>query len=506
MFKSSLRILLIAVLIGNYMARAQYEVVGNLITNFDDYGYGAVSDISDDGNRIIVSSVDAGSLIGGVKVFEFNTQTNKWEQLGQNLKGTQSFETFGSTVSISGDGGTIAIGSNYRGGAVFTYRLHNGSWTLIRSGILQNGENFWSFGDRVILNTDGSKLIVSGILTEKDERNHSAVMLFKLDKANDTWNQIGDMLEGDVGYLGADIAANTDFNRIVVGDGEGNVKVYDISADDRGDIWTQRGNTISYKFNNYIYSRYGTQLAITDDGNYIVIGEPADLASLAGDDETTLPGYVQAYKFNGKNWVTDGSKLTYGKGLNNDNFGRSIALDPKGKRLIVAKPKTAGDGLSNATFYIYNYNGNDWIISEDMLTINLRDTKHGVSVNMTPDKSRIVVSGEGGVVGIYQEPKESILGLDNRLNNSDTPTTLYPNPVNNGFTIALDDTAYKGLENRQCVVEIIDNLGRAVLTKNNISMGNSYYIPTEHLHAGIYFVQIKDIKGSQVYVKRIAKR
>jgi len=504
MFENRVIILLIALLIGNYMAIAQYEIVGDLVTNFDNYGYGAVSDISDDGNRIIVSSINTGVQIGGVKVFEFNTQTNKWEQLGQKLGGMKSLEYFGDNVSISGDGDTIAIRSSNLsgGGGVFIYRFHKGSWTLIGSGI--HWKNWGSVGAKVILNTDGSKLIVSGTPVEKKDKSYRGVMLFELDKANDTWNQIGDILKGEEpgGEFGIGIAMNTDFNRMVVGDALGNVKIYDISTDKRGDIWKQRGNTISSE--NYTKSYYGPQLAITDDGNYIVLGEPATPSEFGG--RTVNPGYVQAYKFNGKKWESDGSKLIHGKGLNNDYFGRSIALDPKGERLIVGKPKNSRDGLSNSEFYVYDYNGNDWIVSEDVLKVNLNDKGYTVNVNMTPDKSRIVVSGDGGVVGVYQEPKASILGLDNRLNNSDTPITLYPNPVKSGFTISLSNSVSRGLENKECVLDIVDNVGRTVITKSNINVGSSLYVPTEHLHSGVYFIRIKGSERSQVYVKRIVKR
>jgi len=499
MFKNYVRILLIGLFIGNYAVMAQYSIVGDLMTDFGDTGYCSSSDTSDDGNRVIVSSTNADLYLGGVKVFEYNTKNNQWEQLGQTISWNVILASFGYDVSISGDGNTIAIGVTGTGGRVFTYRLQNGTWTSIGSEIY--GKEGAQIGTKVILNTDGSKLIVGGTGMKKSYRSYGGVMLFQLDEGNNTWNQIGDTIMGDKidGFFGVEIAISSDFNSMVIGSLAGKVKVYDLSDED--DIWKQRGNTIASAHNeDYHKSWFGSRVAISDDGNYIVIGAPTN--SLGVDDfADTPPGYVQGYKFNGTDWLPYGSKLTTGQ--KGDCFGYSIALDPKGKRLVVGRPKSAWNDYNNPGVHIYDYDGNNWVYRY-MLTANADKSRFGTDVYITPDKSRIIVSGINNVLGVYQDSKE--LGLENRLDSSDTHITLYPNPVKSSCTITLSNSASRDLKNKECVLEIMDNVGRTVITKNNINIDSSLYVSTEHLHTGIYFVRIKDSEGSQVYVKRIVKR
>lgn len=62
----------------------------------------AVGSIRNDGRNGVNS--------GSARVFEFNESLNEWLQIGSDLDGLQPEESFGHTVSLSGDGSSVLVG------------------------------------------------------------------------------------------------------------------------------------------------------------------------------------------------------------------------------------------------------------------------------------------------------------------------------------------------------------------------------------------------------------
>ncbi|MFL0353000.1 HYR domain-containing protein [Xanthomarina sp. GH4-25] len=79
--------------------------------------FGTSASISADGNRTIVGARynDGGNGVdsGHARVFEFNSGTNAWEQLGSDIDGEATNDESGYAVSINSDGTLVAIGARY---------------------------------------------------------------------------------------------------------------------------------------------------------------------------------------------------------------------------------------------------------------------------------------------------------------------------------------------------------------------------------------------------------
>ena len=78
----------------------------------DSFGY-SVS-LSDDGKTIAIGAYGAngnGDNLGHVTVFRMSDSESEWTQLGEDIDGEKAFEHLGRSVSLSGDGKTVAIGS-----------------------------------------------------------------------------------------------------------------------------------------------------------------------------------------------------------------------------------------------------------------------------------------------------------------------------------------------------------------------------------------------------------
>jgi hypothetical protein len=81
-----------------------------------DY-FGSSVSLSDDGKTIAIGTPYADGIndfdLGHVRVYRMSDSESEWTQLGGDIDGEQAFEQSGYSVSLSGDGSTVAIGSPY---------------------------------------------------------------------------------------------------------------------------------------------------------------------------------------------------------------------------------------------------------------------------------------------------------------------------------------------------------------------------------------------------------
>ena len=71
-----------------------------------------------------------------MRVFQYNSATNGWQQLGQDLDGEAAWDPFGSSVALSGDGSIVAVGPLHNDG-------NGGSAGHVRVFEYNNGTNEW---------------------------------------------------------------------------------------------------------------------------------------------------------------------------------------------------------------------------------------------------------------------------------------------------------------------------------------------------------------------------
>ena len=131
-----------------------YVAVGGTVAVGSPAGVGIVQvDISDDGQTIIISRTERGTATtyvgngaGVVQVLRYSGTGTTWNQIGQNIIGEQVGDEFGYSLSISGDGTKIAIGTNRSDnkGYVKSYILKDGVWvsrgsTLRDSNMIHQG-------------------------------------------------------------------------------------------------------------------------------------------------------------------------------------------------------------------------------------------------------------------------------------------------------------------------------------------------------------------------------
>ena len=164
-------------------------------------GWGATAgwsiDLSPDGNTLAFGSPEfnpSNDQPGYVRVFSLNVSddnigTSMWEQIGQDIAGEANGDQFGSSVSLSNDGRTIAVGAGYNDGMngvdsghVRVYRMNDSQfdWSKIGGDIDGEGAYDYSGGLAVSLFADGRKVAIGSNLNDDNGADAGHVRVYVL--------------------------------------------------------------------------------------------------------------------------------------------------------------------------------------------------------------------------------------------------------------------------------------------------------------------------------------
>ena len=204
-----------------------------------DY-FGSNISISKDGNVLAVGAPGNTNPahVGKVKIFRNNNGT--WQQIGSDIdEGGLGGEIGGRSsgqhsISLSDDGSIVAIANYYsnangiNSGTVNVYKNQNNSWVKVGQSI--NGERAYDESGRSIsLSGDGNVLAIGSSKNSSDPNrvqtingphyNHGHVRIFKNNSGR--WEQIGSDIDTkykDVNEtVGYSVALSKDGNHVVIG-------------------------------------------------------------------------------------------------------------------------------------------------------------------------------------------------------------------------------------------------------------------------------------------------
>ena len=146
------------------------------------------------GNIVAVSAHENNN--GYVKIYKWNVNT--WIQMGSNIIGENNGDNFGWSLSLNSDGNRIAIGARYNGSNVghariFEYNEINNNWTQLGNDI--DGEDtFNDFGSSISLNGIGDIVSIGAIYNDGGGNESGHVRVFKWDGTS--WVQLGLDIDG----------------------------------------------------------------------------------------------------------------------------------------------------------------------------------------------------------------------------------------------------------------------------------------------------------------------
>ncbi|WP_206211967.1 FG-GAP repeat protein [Wenzhouxiangella sp. XN24] len=314
-----------------------YVKASNTGTNDE---FGAAIALSDDGSTLAVGAWDEDSNATGVNadegddsapesgaVYVYTRSGTSWSQQAYiKASNTGQDDEFGTSVALSGDGDTLAVGAvgesssdtgieSNQGddnapdsGAVYVFTRSGTSWSQQAYVKAANTDQDDEFGTAVALSDDGSTLAVGA--------------------------------RGEDGNTTGVNGNGSDNNA------PGSGAAYVFTRD--GTSWSQQAYIKAS--NTGQQDMFGRAVALSGDGETLAVGAVAEDSSATGidgngdDDNVFGSGAVYVYTRSGTSWSQQAYVKASNPGLN-DVFGHSLALSDNGNALVVG---ATGEG-SNAT-------------------------------------------------------------------------------------------------------------------------------------------------------------
>ncbi len=363
----------------------------------DKFGRGVA--LSDDGTKLAVGAEgdDTGHNDSGV-VYLFTVGGSTWgntaTQTGKIADTRGVFvsdgDAFGTAVALTGDGSRLVVGapsddSSYvDAGTTHVFSISGSTWGnkvdhihKVRDQLGFSLAKWEHFGYSVALNGDGTKMAVGAPLNGTGGTKRGAVYLFEVNDADGFGKSVhytaridnsnGVSLSDDDRF-GESVALTNDGNTLVVGaigDDTGGANygaVYVLSIS--GNVW---GSTVSQskKYHSTTQGEFGRSVAISGDGSKLAIGSPEDKTK-----NTDNRGVVRLYSLDNSHNFT--LAATYGHGDSvgggttlslgyKEDFGVSVALSGDGSKLAVgALGDTRNNGRKGKVYLFTVGTGASW--------------------------------------------------------------------------------------------------------------------------------------------------
>ena len=258
---------------------------------------GSAVAISLDGNIVAIGAPvnsDNGNSSGQVRVYQYSS--NAWTKIGADIDGESSNDNSGEAVAISSDGTVVAIGapqnSNGNGngsGQVRVYKNIGGTWTKLGADIDGEAEGDVS-GSSVAISSDGTTVAIGAPFNDGAGNSAGQVRVYKY--SNSSWTKIGADIDGNAAFDGSgrSVAISSDGTIVAVGapqssmfsSEKGFVKLYtNLSG-----TWTLIGQKIDGEASGD-YS--GCAVSLSADGTTVAIGAPWN------DDNGLSSGHVRIF-------------------------------------------------------------------------------------------------------------------------------------------------------------------------------------------------------------------
>ena len=162
--------------------------------------------LSNDGSIIAIGANENtgldGSYHGYTRIFKWNSGASSWDQLGADIDGAANYDYAGSSVALSEDGETIAIGtpgSDLPGsgaGHTSIYNWNGSSWSQIGTNITGEDEGDASgANETVAISNDGTIVAIGAKKNDETGNNAGHTRVFKWDGSS--WNQLGSDIDGE---------------------------------------------------------------------------------------------------------------------------------------------------------------------------------------------------------------------------------------------------------------------------------------------------------------------
>jgi hypothetical protein len=337
------------------------------------------------------------------------------------IYGESAFDLSGKSISLSKDGGIIAIGAHLndgngeRSGQVRVFHRTSGEWVQLGSDIDgeatddQSGISVSISGDGRIVaigaignNGNGSVSDNSSVCKDGYQLDSGQVRIFEYISGD--WVQIGMDIDGEAAddRSGISVSLSDDGTIVAIGaahnDGNGadsgQVRIFKYVNGD----WAQIGSDIDGEAKG---DGFGGAVSLSDDGTIVAVG------AAYHDGYGVDSGHVRMYGNMDDTWTQVGPDI-YGEAAG-DRFGTSLSLSGDGTIVAIGAAHNDGNGVDSGQTRIYKNKEDTWVQIGAAIEGEVAGHGFGHTVNLSNDGTMVsvgavndgndVVSGE---VRIYK--------------------------------------------------------------------------------------------------------
>lgn len=260
------------------------------------------------------------------------------------------------------------------------------------------------FGSSLALSSDGQFLVVGAEQNDGNGVNSGHVRI--LAKVGSSWTQRGGDIDGASSgdWSGTSVAISDDGNRVVIGSrysnagggASGHTRVFSYN----GSAWSQLGSEIN---GEAAFDYAGYAVAMSDDGSTIAIG--ATHNDGAGGSDC---GHARAYTYTGGSWAQKGGDIDGEAG--GDNSGWSVSLSSDGNTIAIGAYKNSANGTDAGHVRVFSFSGSSWTQKGGDIDGAMGD-RFGWDVDLSDSGNRIVIGAthntnsigfEAGLTQVYQ--------------------------------------------------------------------------------------------------------
>jgi len=373
---------------------------------------------------------------------------------------TGSGDSFGFSVSINSSGNTLAVGApdeENGSGAVYIFTRTGDTWIqeeLLKASNAGASTSIFSTGDQfghsVSLSGDGNTLAVGAIAEEStivgdptDNSSSGVGAAYIFTRTGATWTEEAYIKASNAGSsddFGTSIALSDDGDTLAVGapdedtSGSNSGAVYIFTRTNT--IWTEQ--QLIKASNSGSNDSFGDSVTLSDDGNTLAAGATGEDSTVNGingnesNNGASGAGAVYVFTRSGTTWVQE----AYIKASNtdeNDFFGFSITLSNDGNTLAVGATGedsastgvngNQGNDISSANsitgaVYVFNRISNSWTQQAYI--------KHSTFRTGNTFGTHISLSNDGNTLAVGAPNEDSVsTGTNSVENNFTGPPTAF---------------------------------------------------------------------------------
>jgi len=322
--------------------------------------------LSADGKTMAIGAPLAdenGTSSGEVRIYEWDGFA--WSPKGSAIIGLEAMDQFGFSVDLSADGNTVVVGAPYfdDSGQVQIFDWEIDYWVQRGPAIYADGYGD-AFGFDVDINADGS-IVAIGSPDNGDSGFKGRVKVFEWDFSQ--WIQRGENFDGSTfgGDFGHSLALNDSGNSLIIGSplaGTGKVEVFQWN----GLSWSPKGVDIDGEESG---EKLGHSVSISADGNTILIGSPG---------HNMNAGKAQSYIWDGQ-WKMNGHVIL--GFAENDQLGAAVSLNSDGTVMAIGSPETAEGGSVSTYKWVFGA----WTLRGDKIPAEDTFDDFGKAIQLNAD-------------------------------------------------------------------------------------------------------------------------